>query len=123
MTPGEYSSFIEDAVDRIEDLLDVLGLSHGAAIDVLINVLIDECAMKEDLDEAEVDDIILSIADGIEETAGFGNTVIWTGNIPVKSEGCGCGSCDGSCDDCQSQVDHDFTDRELDEDFDDMEGK
>ncbi|MBO5600529.1 MAG: hypothetical protein J5897_05760 [Candidatus Methanomethylophilus sp.] len=123
MTPEEYSSFIEDAVDRIEDLLDVLGLSHGAAIDVLINVLIDECAMKEDLNEAEVDDILLSIADGIEETVGIGNSVIWTGNIPVRSEGCNCDSCDGSCDNFQSQVDHDVTDRELDEDFDDMEGK
>ena len=117
MNPEEYSVFIETAVDRVEDLLDMLELPHEAAIDVLINVLIDECALKDDLDGAEVDSIILSVADGIEDTTGIACCVICCGNEGT-GEGCG-----GNCGSCHCHDPTDITDRELDGDFDDLEEK
>ncbi|AMH94063.1 hypothetical protein AR505_0342 [methanogenic archaeon ISO4-H5] len=117
MNPDEYALRVEECVEKVQDLFDDLGLPCGTAIDVLINSLIDECSMKEDLDEAEVDDILLTIADGIEETTGIGNSVICPEELSAGDEGC-CGSCDCCCHGI-----HDVTDRELDEDFDDMEGK
>lgn len=115
MNPDEYALRVEECVEKVQDLFDDLGLPCDIAIDVLINALIDECTMKEDIDEAEVDGILLTIADGIEETSGVGNSVICPEDLSAGDEGC--------CSSCPCHGIHDITDRELDEDFDDMEGK